>query len=884
MKQRPQPPSFAQRLFRWFCHPDLVDHIEGDLFQEYNQRIGKVGKRKADLAFTVDVIKLFRPGIIKPVEGYRHLNTYGMYKSYFKIGWRNLVRSKGYSLINIGGLAIGMMVAILNGLWVWDELSYNQSFDNYDRIAHVAEISNNDDGSTGIGTTMTYPLGTALMGDYRHEFDNITRSTSFRDRIVANGEVAFTATGLYVDPSAPAIFSLHMLAGTREGLSQPNSIMLSRSLAESLFGSEDPLNRVLRLNNKSDVMVTGVYTDFPQNSEFNTIRYLTTWDLYLAENKWIEQRALTDWRNHFIKIYVLIPEGKTFAEVADKIKPALQFDPLDEELARKKRERKLGLYPMSDWHLQPPWEPDGQVNPLVMVKLVGIIGGFVLALACINFINLSTARAERRAKEIGIRKTIGSVRSQLVSQFLAESFLVVSSAFILALGLTVLALPGFNLIASKSILMPWNNLWFWAAGASLVAITSLVAGFYPAIYLSSFNPVKALKGNLRMGRLASIPRKALVVFQFSISVMLIIGTVVVYKQIQFAKNRPVGYDRNGLIMMPKRTEAFNGKYQVLRNELKNTGVVFEVSESMGPMTDVFSGNGGWDWKDRDPSYDKSFGTLAVSHLHGKTVGWQFLQGRDFDIDNPTDSNGLVINEATLKIMGLKDPIGEEVSWTWWADKGRVMHYKIIGVIKDPVMESPYSPTKPVVFYVKGLNGTPSWMNIRINPNISASEALPKIEAAFKRVIPAVPFDYKFADEEYAKKFGREERVGNLATVFAILAIFISCLGLLGLVSFMAETRTKEIGIRKVLGASTLRLWRMLSKDFVALVLIACLVAAPGAHYLMSEWLQRFEYRVTLSPWVFILTILSAVGIALLTVSYQAIKSATMNPVNSLKSE
>jgi len=878
------PPKLAWRFFRWFCHPRLLDAIEGDLLEEYLSRVEEVGKKKADREFVLDVIKLFRPGIIRPVEGNRQLNTYGMYKSYFKIGWRNLIRSKGYSMINIGGLAIGMMVATLNGLWVWDELSFDRYFDNYDRIAHVAETGHTENGRDFLGTTMTYPLATALMEDYRHELSDITRATSSRERILTNADIALTATGLYVDPSAPDIFTLHMTAGTRHGLTQTNSILLSRSLAESFFGSEDPLNKVLKLNNNAEVIVTGIFEDFPQNTEFNNIRFFAPWSLYLAENKWIEQRFLNDWRNHFLQVYVLIPEGRSFDEVTEKIKPALQFDPKDDEFARKSREQTLALYPMSQWHLHAQRTEDSQMEPAGMIKWVGAIGVFVLALACINFINLSTARSERRAKEIGIRKTIGSVRSQLVSQFLAESLLIVCAAFTLAIGLTVLALPGFNLIASKRIEMPWSNPWFLLASAALVALTSLVAGFYPALFLSSFNPVKALKGALRTGRLASIPRKTLVVFQFSISVMLIIGTLVVYKQIQFAKNRPVGYDRKGLIMMPKRTDAFYGKYDALRIELKNTGMVVEVSESMGPMTDVYSGNNGWNWKDKDPAYDKSFGTLSVSHMHGKTVGWEFVQGRDFDITNPSDSAGLVINEAALKVMALKDPIGEPVTWTWWIDKSRVLNYKIIGVIKDPVMESPYAPTKPVVFYVKGLNGEPTWINIRINPDVSASEALPRIEAAFKKVIPGVPFDYKFADEEYAKKFGQEERMGNLATIFAMLAIFISCLGLLGLVSFMAETRTKEIGIRKVLGASTLILWRMLSKDFVALVLVACVVATPVAYYVMGQWLQRFEYRANVSPWIFALTILGAVGIALLTVSYQAIRSAMMNPVNSLRSE
>jgi putative ABC transport system permease protein len=881
------PPKLFLRFFRWFCHPKLLKYIEGDLMELYEERVEHSGKFKADLVFIIDVILLFRPGIIKPAEGTQQLNTYGMYKSYFTIGWRNLLRNKGYSIINIGGLAIGMAVALLNGLWIWHEFSYNKHFINYERIAFIAESGLDfERGGTWLNTTMTYPLGTKLAEDYSQQFKKIARSSFQSEKILTAGDIKIMSRGLYVDASAPELFSFNMIQGTRAGLAQKQSILLSQSVATTLFGSDDPINRSIRINNKTDVVVTGVFKDFPLNTEFAEVKFFAPWSLYQSENKWIEQRALNDWRNHFLKIYVEIPENKTFENVAMEIKDALQFAPEDLAMATK-RNQKLELYPMREWHLQPLWLRQGRLEalaPMLMLKLVGAIGGFVLMLACINFVNLSTARAEKRAKEVGIRKTIGSVRTQLVNQFLSESLLVVLFSFVLALVLTALALPGFNSIATKNIEIPWSESWFWIACFSFILFTSLLAGFYPAIYLSSFNPVKALKGTFRAGRLASIPRKVLVVFQFSISVILIIGTVVVYQQIQFAKNRPVGYDREGLIMINKRSDDFKGKYEVLRHELKNTGVVYEVSESMGPVTEVYSGNNGWDWKGRDPNVDESFATLSVSHLQGKTAGWQFTKGRDFDLNIGSDSSGIVINESALKFMGLQEPVGEPVSWTWWADKSRVLHYKILGVIKDMVMDSPYAPCEPTIFYLKGHNGNPSWMNIKINPQVSMSEALPKVESVFKKIIPAVPFEYKFADEEYARKFGKEERIGNLASIFAVLAIFISCLGLLGLASFVAETRTKEIGIRKVLGATVTGLWRMLSKDFVWLVLIACVVAAPLTYYLMNSWLAKFAYRTEVSIWIFVATGLGAILITLLTTSFQAIKAALMNPVNSLRSE
>jgi len=470
---------------------------------------------------------------------------------------------------------------------------------------------------------------------------------------------------------------------------------------------------------------------------------------------------------------------------------------------------------------------------------------------------------------------------QLIGQFLSESFLIVVLAFSLSLILATLSLPWFNDLAAKQVIMPFQSLYFWLISVGFIFITSIIAGSYPALYLSSFKPVKVLKGTFKAGRFASIPRKVLVVTQFTVSVALIICTIVVYKQIQIAKNRPVGYTREGLIMIEKKNSDFDGKYDILRSELKNTGVVSEMSESFGKVTEIASGNGGFKWRGKDPNLDDQFGTLPVSFEYGKTIGWQFTRGRDFSRAFITDSNGMVINEAAAKYMGLKNPVGEDVSWKFQDQPMR--YYKILGVVKDMIMESPYQETIPTIFMIKGHVGT-SQINVKINPKVSASEALPKIEAVFKKIIPSAPFEYKFADEEYAAKFAAEERIGKLAGVFASLAILISCLGLFGLASFVAEQRFKEIGVRKVLGATVTNLWALLSRDFVQLVILSQLIASPIAYYFMHKWLMNYHYRTDISWWVFGVTCFGALLITLLTVSYQSIKAATANPVKSLRSE
>lgn len=887
MKDVSWPGRVLLFLFRRFANPLLRDHIEGDLLEQYFhlRRSGK--KRHAETRLLVDTLSLLRPAIIRRISIKNTIsnNVYAMIQNNFKIAFRNLMRNTVSSIINIGGLTVGIAVALLIALWVYDETTFNKYHENYTRIGKVLLKGTDTKEGPFISSSLPYPLGIELRSGYQSVFKHIVRYSWTQDYILTAGEKKLSKTGNYIDPDGPEMLSLKMLKGSLSGLKDPHSIMLSASSARALFTEADPIGRVVTINNKTIVKVTGVYEDLPLNTEFHHIQFFSPWDLWVSENDWIMERAVSNWMNHFVRIYCELKPGVSFQTadqvIADaEIKHIKNLENYREQIARNP---KVFIHPMKDWHLRPVDRKNIiDPKPMRMVSIVAVTGLFVLLLACINFMNLSTARSEKRAKEVGIRKTIGSRRGQLIMQFFAESFFVVILSFLLASLLAAVSLPQFNGLTGKSIIVPWSNIYFWLSCTGFIVITGLLAGSYPAFYLSSFRPIKVLKGTFRVGRLAAVPRKALVVMQFTFSVALIICTIVVYRQLQHAKNRPVGYDREGLIMVDMRSDDFEGKYQLFRSEFFKTGVVAGVSESRGMATEVVSGNNGFDWQGKNPNINESFGTLPVTHEHGKTVGWQFVKGRDFSANIISDSSGVVINEAAARFMNLTNPIGEIITWKWNDNKPKP--YTILGVIKDAVMESPYQPVEPAMFFVKSLNGGVSCLNIRVKPDVPISQALPKIEAAFKQVVPAVPFEYKFADEEYALKFAAEEYVANLATFSGMLAIFISCLGLFGLASFVAEQRTKEIGVRKVLGASVFNLWRLLSKEFLALVIIAFLIAAPVAYYFMFHWLQDYQYRVELSWWIFMAAGSGALMITLLTVSFQAIKAALANPVKSLRTE
>jgi ABC-type antimicrobial peptide transport system permease subunit len=799
-----------------------------------------------------------------------------MIKNYFKTAWRNLMKNKVSSFINIGGLAIGMAVAMLIGLWIYDELSFNRYHKNYDRIA---EIKANADYGGVIYTINSHPmpLGTEIRSVYGSDFKYVVMSTQTEQHILSSGDKNFSEKGKYMESDGPDMLALKMLKGSRAGLNEHNAVLLSSSLAKKIFNNADPINELIKIDKEFAAKVTGVYEDLPDNTDFKDVSFIAPFDFYLSCYDWA-QKKYTDWNSISINIYTQLNPDVDFEKASAHIKNVLAYH-ASGNLA--KRKPALFLQPMSRWHLYSKFENGVNVtsNQLQFIWFYGIIGAFVLLLACINFMNLSTARSEKRAREVGIRKAIGSVRSQLIKQFLSESLIVAGFAFILAIVLVQFNLSWFNHVAGKKINILWTNPLFWMAGITFILVTGMLAGSYPALYLSSFNPVKVLKGSFRIGGLAAIPRKALVVLQFTVSIILIIGTIIVYRQVQFAKNRPVGYTAENLLQVQINSPEFQNNYNVFSNEVKNTGVVNDIAESASPVTSIWSTNRGFTWKGKENTKETEFSTISVSQEYGKTIGWQFIDGRDFSKELATDSAGFVINEAAARLMGIKNPVGETIEW----DQAKDKRFKILGVVKDMVMESPFKPTSPTIFFIYQRDGM-NCMFLKLNPQVSASNALAKIETVFKKINPATSFEYSFVNDEFNKKFAAEERIGKLAGLFAGLAIIISCLGLFGLASFVAEQRTKEIGVRKVLGASVFTIWRLLSKEFVVLVFISLFIAVPTAYYFMHNWLQNYQYRTGIAWWIFAMAGSGAMIITLLTVSFQAIKAAIANPVKSLRTE
>jgi ABC-type antimicrobial peptide transport system permease subunit len=792
-----------------------------------------------------------------------------MVKNYFKTAWRNLLKNKRLSFINIFGLAIGMSFAMLIGLWIQNEISFDSFHANKDRIAVVMKNTLfNDKRNTQEATPL--PLHDELKTNYP-EVKRATRVDWGGEHNLMVGNNKFNKMGTYVDPDYLGMFTFPVIKGdTKTALNDPYSIVLTQSLATALFGNGNPLGKTVKVDNQYDVTVTAVLKDVPKNS---TIRFdfLAPYEFLVQTNEFIKNNK-TNWGNNFLMNMVELKEGVSMEAFSKKIGPLNTLrDP-------SLKNQTLFLHPLSKWHLRNDYENWVNVGgKITYVRLFGIIGIFVLLIACMNFMNLATARAEKRAREVGIRKAVGSQRRQLVLQFLCESVLTAFLAFLLSLALIQLLLPFLKDLGFENIQFDFSNFSLLFVGLLVTIITGLVAGSYPALYLSSFAPIKVLKGSFKQGKGTVSFRKVLVVSQFAISIGLIISTVVVYQQIQHAKNRSIGYDPNNLISITASRDIATN-FDALKHDLLNNGYIESVAKASQPLTRRYNSWSDFSWEGKDPNSDIAIDAIMTGWDFEKTAGLKIIQGRPFSKEHKTDSNAVILNETALKTIGYKNPIGKTMK-----SGNRVI--TIVGVVEDVLLLDPFKPVSPLAILFNGsaVNNVNN-IFLRLKPGADLRKALAYIQPLFEKYNPAYPFEYSFVDEEFGEKFTIENQVAKLAGIFAGLAIFISCLGLFGLATFMAERRTKEIGVRKVLGASVANLWLLLSKEFVWLVLMACFIASPLSLWLMNNWLEKYDYRINISVWVFVIAALLAVVIALVTVSAQAVRAAVSNPVKSLRTE
>ncbi|HEX3384274.1 MAG TPA: ABC transporter permease [Mucilaginibacter sp.] len=801
------------------------------------------------------------------------LNRNRMFRNYLKMAWRNTLHNKVYSALNIAGLAAGMAVALLIGLWVVNQYSYDRFLPRYQQLYQVEMNLTSQHSGTTTQTSIALPLTDVL----RKEIPGIKYVAESDALGLMNHGLLVGDKKLYLGGGAAGADFFKMFqypfakGNANSALKDMYSIVLTESTAKALFGDADPMGKEVRFDNSQNLKVTGVLKDIPKNStlQFN---YITPFAFAEATQDWVKL-GRTKWTWNSFSAYVALDPGISYGQIAPKIKDIVN----KRSPEMRSLKPQVFLHPLKDWHLYNDFKNGRVAGGFVeYVRLFSIIGVLVLAIACINFMNLSTARSEKRAREVGVRKAIGSARVDLVYQFLLESILITFISFLLGLLLVMLALPAFNTLTGGDVRIPYGNIGFWGIMIVFVLVTGLIAGSRPAFYLSSFNPVKVLKGSLQMGRWASMPRKVLVVAQFTCSIALIISTVIVYQQIQYVKNRPTGYSADRLVMTDMNSD-LSQHFDALRNDLLSSGLVESVASSTSPATQVYSHFSPDKWPGKVAGEESvNIGGIWISDNYFKTMGMTFAAGHNFTGDWKSDTLNVIVNEATVRRIGLKDPVNQLITINFNAKPVR-----IIGVVKDALMDSPYKPVEPAVF---GHNPNGFVVTYRLAKNAEPHTAIEKIGKIFDKYNPAYPYQYKFVDAEYEHKFNLEVLVGKLAGIFAGLAIFISCLGLFGLAAYIAEQRTKEIGIRKVLGASIAQVWLMLSRDFILLVVISCVIASPVAFYYLHNWLEKYTYRVSIGVGVFIASGIAAIVITLFTISFQAIKAALANPVKSLRSE
>ena len=783
-----------------------------------------------------------------------------MFRNYLRIAFRNLWRSKGFSALNLTGLAIGMASATLILLWIHNEWSFDKFHRNN---ATLYKVWNRGivNGSLECWDNTARPLGPVL----RQEYPAITNMTRVDNRwvVTQSGDVKMSSHVNVVDSTFLELFSFPLVKGNpATALLNPNSMVVTEAMAKKLFGAADAMNRTVTID-KIAYTVTGVLKDLPPSSSLD-FEFLLPWRFESTRGEDVE-----GWGNYSVSTYVRLSPTADAEALGGQIKKTVIRH------AKGKETAEIFLHPLRYWHLYNQFD-NGHLagGRITIVRLFAVIAGFILLIACINFMNLSTAKSERRAREVGIRKVAGASRGLLIAQFIGESLLMATLSGVVALSLVQLSLPYFDLLIGKPLTLPYGSPLFWGLALLFVAFTGGLAGSYPAFFLSSFKPVAVLKGSFKRAHAVINPRKVLVVLQFSFAILLIICTMVVVRQIGYAQDRLAGYDR-GRILYHWTTGDINDRYPAIRQAILATGLATDVTRSGSPLTMIFSDTWNLQWAGK-PTDDKTdFDRFSEDEGLVKTAGLTLVAGRDMNlVQYPTDSTAMLLNETAATAMGLKQTIGATIT-------DGPISFHVIGVVKDFITGSPYEKISPMV-----IEGTKSnffnSVNIRLADGVPAATVVDRLRTIFQQYNPSYPFEPHFANEDYQRQFDDNQRIATLTGLFAGLTIFISCLGLFGLAAYMAENRIREIGVRKVLGASVWSITRLLTREFLSLVMLALVIASPIAWFIMHGWLQGYAYRVPLGAGVFLFAGAGSLLISLLTVGWQAIAAARANPVKSLR--
>ena len=857
LRDNPEMQYFMEMLTQPWRSAEQPDQQEVEqMYERHLQRLEQKMQEKERIAPSAERKRLMRSNPLRIVH------SSGVLNNYLKVIVRNLSRYKGFSFINITGLAIGMASAILILLWIQNELSFDQFHTKKDRIYllyNSAVINGKLESWSGVPTVLTPVLKTSYP-----QVEEVARLNGVGPLVLNVGQRHFEANGMMVDPGFLKMFSFPLVEGQiQRALNSPRSMVITEKFAKKIFPGRDALGQVIRIDSNAYFTIDAVLKALPNNTEFD-FEYLIPYD-YMKEIHWYRP----SWTDDATQTFVLLKPGITQKTADDLLRNVIKAH-------AKNVTNEIFLHPLTKLHLYSRFENGKLVGGNIEnVRLFGLIAGFILLIACINYMNLSTARSVKSAKEVGIRKVVGAGRISIIFRFLGESVIISLLAALIAVVIVQSTIKGFNWLIGRDLYVPYDNPYFWLAIGGFVLITGLIAGSYPAFYLSTYRPISVLKGTFRTAHSLVSVRKVLVVFQFCFAIVFVICTVVIYRQIGYASSRDPGYNRDHLAFAYINGRV-NDKYQLIKRDLLNSGAVTAVTRSNSPITYIWSADDKYKWTGADPQKKIGFNEFHADNDFLETMGLKLVSGRTINTAvYATDSTSILLNESAVAVMGLKNPIGQIVqnpqgNWT------------VVGVVKDFVPGSPFFSTQPTI-----IQGPKNWfgaVTFRLNPNFSLADNMKKVEGIFKNYNPEYPFNYRFVDEADAEKFEDQRRTGIQSALFGGMAILISCLGLFALSAYTAESRIKEIGVRKVLGATVFNVWQLLSGDFVLLVIIAFVIASPIAYYFMHSWIRNFSYRTDISWWIFAVAGAGALMITLLTVSFQAIKAAVANPARSLRSE